>query len=192
MATETIKTVDRNSQQLVLPFVLSVFSIAVKRFRTNQDDSRIVEWGVLELCCVFATVVSRYETRQANSFIVAQLTVYCILFLRLPRFVFHFSSVVLLYLKLKMHIENCANKTARMQSIFRCVVFSSACLSLATVSLALCFATSGCSSNITDPSPFPPPHPSAVQCPVSKIDTLSDEVWLMWPASGRTGEWACK
>lgn len=30
LATKTIKTVDRNSQQLVLPFVLSVFSIAVK------------------------------------------------------------------------------------------------------------------------------------------------------------------
>jgi len=130
---------------------------------------------------MFATVWQRYEARQPNSFIVAQLSVYCCLSLLCQDFSFSFFFGIFTSAAQKMHIENCANKSGENAVNFPLCCAMLCCLRLAchwqTVSdVAFCFATAGCSSyiNICE-------FPSYSQCPASEIDTLSDEVWLMWP-----------
>lgn len=71
---------------------------------------------------MFATVWQRYEARQPNSFIVAQLSVYCCLSLRCQDFSFSFFLEFLHQQLRKCILKIVQTKVGKMQSIFRCVV----------------------------------------------------------------------
>jgi len=127
---------------------------------------------------MFATVWQRYKARQANSFIVAQLSVYCCLFLVSIRIFAFFFLLFSVATAQKMHIENCANKSGENAvnfplccAVFGLLVIGKLCLMLPFVLPHLVAVATSTSTN----------SPRTSQCPASKIDTLSDEVWLMWP-----------
>lgn len=135
LATKTIKTVDRNSQQLVLPFVLPVFSSAVKRFRESRGGRRKL--------CLPQFSRDMKQDRQTASLLLNSpfiVVIFCVC-------VFFPAAAAR-----KCILKIVQTKMGKMQSIFSCcAVLSSACLSLANcvcalADVAFCFATSGCSS----------------------------------------------